>query len=336
MRFSYKTLLTAGAVFLASALSAHAQDRTLTIYTYDSFVSEWGPGPGITEAFEAECDCTIDWVAVDDAGLLLSRLRLEGEATNADIILGLDTNLMAEAEATGLLAPHQADLSRLDLPLPWDDATFVPFDYGYFAFVYDSDALAEPPASLADLIDNPDGAKIIIQDPRTSTPGLGLMLWVKTVYGDDAPAAWQSLSGRILTVTKGWGEAYNLFLEGEAPMVLSYSTSPAYHQIIEETQRYAAAMFPEGHYIQVEVAAMTANSDDQELARQFLDFITTDGFQTVIPTGNWMYPVTDLGDALPPEFGELPSPETVLLIDPDEVAANRTDWIDEWLNAIAQ
>ena len=278
MRFPLSVVLSAVSVLLASAVTAHAQDRTLTIYTYDSFVSEWGPGPGVTAAFEEECGCVIDWVAVDDAGLLLSRLRLEGDATKADVVLGLDTNLMAEAQQTGLLAPHGADLARLDLPLAWDDPTFVPFDYGYFAFVYDSEALPEPPSSLADLVDNPDGPKVIIQDPRTSTPGLGLLLWVKDVYGDDAPAAWEALSGRILTVTKGWSEAYNLFLEGEAPMVLSYSTSPAYHQIVEETERYGAAMFPEGHYLQVEVAAMTANTDDEDLARQFLNFITSDGF----------------------------------------------------------
>ena len=34
--------------------------ETLTIYTYESFISEWGPGGKIKEAFEKACDCTID------------------------------------------------------------------------------------------------------------------------------------------------------------------------------------------------------------------------------------------------------------------------------------
>src|SRR3546814_5226288 len=72
--------------------------------------------------------------------------------------------------------------------------------------------------------------------------------------------------------TKGWSEAYGLFLEGEAPLVLSYTTSPAYHMIAEDEDRYQAANFAEGHYMQVEVAAMTKSSDDPELARQFLRF----------------------------------------------------------------
>jgi thiamine transport system substrate-binding protein len=212
----------------------------------------------------------------------------------------------------------------------------VPFDYGYFAIVYDSEALAEPPASLAELIENGEGPKLIIQDPRTSTPGLGLLLWMQDVYGDDAGAAWARLNERILTVTKGWSEAYGLFLDGEAPMVLSYTTSPAYHQIVDETDRYRAAIFTEGNYLQVELAAMTARTDKQDLAREFLAFVLTRDFQETIPTGNWMYPVIDLGDDLPQAFRDLPRPPNTLLIDPGDVAAHRSAWIDTWLGAMTQ
>ena len=323
------------ALVLAGASSARADKDILTIYTYDSFTSEWGPGPAIEEAFEAQCDCDLQWVAVDDAALLLSRLRLEGHNTDADIVLGLDTALMAEAEAAGLVQAHRIDLSALDLPIDWNDAFFVPFDYGYFAIIYDSEALDAPPASLAELVNDTDGPKLIIQDPRTSTPGLGFMLWMRKIHGDDAADAWTKLNQRILTVTKGWGEAYGLFLDGEAPMVLSYTTSPAYHQMVEETDRYRAAMFDEGHYMQVEVAGMTAGTRNRELAQAFLSFILTPEFQTTIPTGNWMYPVTDIGEALPATFGKLPAPSDALLIESEEVAAKRSDWIDEWLGATA-
>ena len=29
-------------------------------------------------------------------------------------------------------------------------------------------------------------ARIVIQDPRTSTPGLGLLTWMKILYGENA------------------------------------------------------------------------------------------------------------------------------------------------------
>jgi len=85
-----------------------AQDKpVLTVYTYDSFVSEWGPGPQVEAAFEETCDCDIQFVGVEDGVALLSRLRLEGKNSSADIVLGLDTNLTAEAAETGLFAPHE-------------------------------------------------------------------------------------------------------------------------------------------------------------------------------------------------------------------------------------
>src|SRR5690606_7816442 len=133
----------------------------------------------------------------------------------------------------------------------------VPFDYGHFAVVYDSERIPRPPGSLAELIELSPETKIVIQDPRTSTPGLGLLLWMKAVHGDETAAAWEKLKDKVLTVTPGWSEAYGLFTNGEAEMVLSYTTSPAYHMIEEGSDRYRAAEFAEGHYLQIEIAAMT-------------------------------------------------------------------------------
>src|SRR5690606_22151559 len=103
-------------------------------------------------------------------------------------------------------------------------------------------------------------------------PGLGFVFWMRSVYGDQTPEAWKKLQKRILTVTPGWSEAYGLFTRGEAPMVLSYATSPAYHMIAENVERYQAAEFSEGHPIQIEVAAMTT-SKRSDLARNFLQFM---------------------------------------------------------------
>ncbi|MCB9957327.1 MAG: thiamine ABC transporter substrate binding subunit [Rhodospirillaceae bacterium] len=331
------TASTALALGLAAApvLSpALAQTPELVVYTYSSFVSDWGPGPELEEMFEAQCGCDLEFVGVEDGVVILSRLRLEGDSTDADVALGLDTNLLAEARDTGLLAPHDLDLSDLDLPVAWDDDVFVPYDYGYFAFVYDTEVLAEPPASLDELVHGSD-AEVLVEDPRTSTPGLGLLLWMRSLYGDEADAAWAALRPRIVTVSAGWSEAYGLFLGGEAPLVLSYTTSPAYHRIAEETERYAAALFEDGHYLQVEVAARLAGSDQPELARQFLEFLVSPDAQAVIPTTNWMYPVRMPEDGLPDAFDD-PSAITPLLIDPEEVAANRRQWIDDWLEAMSR
>jgi len=326
------TLLAA----ISLPLMANAQDnKSLTVYTHPSFAAEWGPGPGIEEAFESNCDCNLEYVVLDSGGDILQRLRLEGDSTDADVVLGLDTGTMETARQTGLLAPHKIGLDPLDLPVDWQDSLFVPYDWGYFAFVYDTEQLPDPPKSLEELVNAPEDLQIIIQDPRTSTPGLGLLLWMKAIYGDRAGEKWQDLSDNILTTTKSWSDGYfSLFMNGEAPMILSYSTSPAYHMAIDKTDRYQAAPFEEGHYLQVEVAALVEPSDQKALAREFLQFILTPDFQRHIPLKNVMYPAIDLGDALPKVFDRLIQPETTLFIDPATVAEKRKAWLDEWLNAM--
>ncbi len=324
------------AILLALSFSAQAATPKLVVYTYDSFTSDWGPGPQVKKAFEAQCACELELLGLDDGVSIMNRLKLEGSRSRADLVLGLDTNLTAEAAATGLFEDHQLKLQHSALPNPWTDKTFLPYDFGYFAFVYNREILAKPPASLHELVENSDGPTILIQDPRTSTPGLGLLLWVKKVYGDQAAQAWAKLSKRVVTVSKGWSEAYGLFLKGEAQMVLSYTTSPAYHIIAEQDQRFAAAKFSEGHYQQIEVAGLVASSQQKPLARQFLRFMISDEFQKIIPTSNWMYPAALADDQLPPEFTSLIDPSPALLFDDAQVAAERRAWVDEWLEVMSR
>ncbi|MBB3964320.1 thiamine transport system substrate-binding protein [Rhizobium metallidurans] len=333
----FKTYALGAAMLLAgfSATAAQAADKTLTIYTYESFTSEWGPGPKVKAAFEKTCGCSVNFVSVADGVALLSRLKLEGSGTKADLVLGLDTNLITEAKATGLFDASGVDTGALTVPGGFKDDVFVPYDYGHFAVIYDTQTIKTPPTSLKELVDGDPAQKIVIEDPRTSTPGLGLLLWVKSVYGDQAPEAWAKLKKRVLTVTPGWSEAYGLFTKGEAPMVLSYTTSPAYHMVSENTDRYQAASFSEGHYIQIEVAGLLKNAPDKALARDFLKFMITPGFQDTIPTNNWMMPVSKTSEPLPDAFGKLVNPSKTFLMSSDEVARNRKAWIDEWLAAMS-
>ena len=305
----------------------------LTIYTYDSFASDWGPGPKIKQAFEKQCGCQINFVPLEDGVAILNRLKLEGKHTKADLVIGMDESMLPEARRSQLFAPHQVDMTPLALPGGWQDDTFLPFDYGYFAFVYDGDKLKNPPKSLNELASRPD-LKIIYEDPRTSTPGQGLLLWVKQTQGEQAAAYWQQLAKKTVTVTKGWSEAYGMFLKGEADLVLSYTTSPAYHRLAEQKQNYHAALFEEGHYRQVEVAAQLKSAHQPELAARFMKFMLSDEFQSLIPTGNWMYPVTKV--ALPAGFNQNETPAKTLNFTEAEIATGRKAWLQEWRGAVSQ
>lgn len=330
---AFTTIFTATAALFAT-LPAVAQDKpTLTIYTYDSFASDWGTGPKLKEGFEAICACTLDFVTTDSAIGALRKVQLEGKTTKADIVLGLDTSVAGEAIATGLFAPHNTDTSNIKLPMDWQSDEFVPFDFGHFAFVYNKTKLPNPPTSFMELISDDNDLKIAIQDPRSSTPGLGLVLWLKAAYGDETNDVWDKLAPKVLTMTQGWSEAYGLFLDGEVDMVLSYTTSPAYHLVAEEDESYAAAPFEEGHYAQVEVAGILKSSTNKALAQDFLTYLVSPDAQAQIPHTNWMYPVIDLPTGIPDGFADLIEPTPELLLDDADVNANKGAWIDEVLAA---
>jgi thiamine transport system substrate-binding protein len=150
---------------------ALAGQPVLTVYTYDSFASEWGPGPVIEKGFEETCGCDLQFIGLDSSIGAFNRIRLEGASSKADVLLGLDVNLAGDARETGLFAAHGVELGELATPISWDDPLFAPFDWGHFAFVYDTRRMPAPPASFKELLDAPDDLKIAIQDPRSATPG---------------------------------------------------------------------------------------------------------------------------------------------------------------------
>ena len=325
-----KALAVAAALMTAS--SALAQTPVLTIYAGDYVTSEWGPGPRIEAMFEARCACDLQFKPGD----LLPRILLEGARTEADIVFGLNTDVTQRARESGLFASHGQPLDKLTLPIEWSDEIFLPYNYGHTAFVYDTTRLAKPPRSFDALLDAPDDLSIVIQDPRTSISGLALVLWVQAVYGDAAQDAWERLAPKILTVTRGWSESYGLFTDGEADMVLSYTTSPAYHIIEEDDRTKKAAIFPEGHYFMVELAAKVAGTDQPELADAFMAFVLSEEFQSMIATGNWSFPAALPREQWPDGFKELDLPEKVLFYSEDEAGELRDRAIEAWRTALSQ
>ncbi len=309
------------------------EKKNLIIYTYSSFTSGWGPGPKIKIEFEKFCNCTIKYISFDDGVSLLTRLKFENKTTKADLILGIDNNLIVEARNTGLFATYNVKpkiLDTLDLPVQWNDDFFLPFDYGWFAFIYHKDRVVNPPRSMEELINS--RYKLLLQDPRTSTPGLGMVLWIRKLYRSNDKKIWKKLNKNIVTYSKDWSASYGLFLKGEADMVLSYTTSPAYHSIIENNASYAATSFSEGHYMQIEVAGKIKNSQNEALADEFLEFMLSRDFQKHIPQTNWMYPAVK-NIELPRRFKSLPRPTKTLLFNNEEINENRKSWTKRWLYA---
>ncbi|WP_373777889.1 thiamine ABC transporter substrate binding subunit [Glaesserella sp.] len=313
------------------AVTAVAQQSTLTVYTYDSFASDWGPASQLEPLFEKQCGCDLKFMPFEDGVTMFNRIRLEGAKTKADVMLGIDNFVLPEAEKSGLFIPHELNTDSIELTPKWQNHRFLPYDFGEYAFIYNKEKLTDPPKSLKALVERQD-LKIIYQDPRTSTVGRGFLFWMNTVYGDHVEQAWETLAKHTVTVGKGWSETYGAFLKGEADLVLSYTTSPLYHQWHDKTDKYVAARFSEGHLMQIEVAAISKYSKQPALAKQFLAFLLQPEAQQVISYHNVMKPV--VSTASDPAFKTLPSYPVLNIAQPETNTVK--GWLNTWQKTLSQ
>ena len=293
------SILFISALCLVSCSKKNSSDsdsaKEVTVYTYDSFISEWGPGPEIARLFLEKTGITVNFVDCGDGAQILSKALSEKKSPESDVLLGLDNNLAWKARKAGILESYKPDgyenlYDGLEESLG-GDWILTPFDFSHFAIIFDTESGLIPPSNLSDLAKDEYAGKLILMDPRTSTPGLGFTAWTYAVFGEDYLNYWKSLKKSILTMSPGWSSGYGLFTKGEAPMCSSYTTSPAYHVEYGEGDRFQAVIFPEGHVQQVEGAGITKGAKNIKAAKTFIDFLISYEAQITIPLTQWMFPV---------------------------------------------
>ena len=270
-------------IFILITISSISAKEVLVVGTYDSFSAEWGPGPVIETEFEKNCNCDVQYVSTSQAGTLANEIFLKDK----DVILGVEM--------------HEFDYTSEN----WNI-----YDYGYFSFIYNEETLKEIPNSFEELISQKD-LKVVIQDPRTSPVGLGLLRWMKLTHPDNFPSILKKFNNNVLTYTPGWSEAYGIFLEGKADLVLSYSTSPFYHQEYEDEYKYKAIEFTDGHLVTKEIVYVRPDSEKQNLGKEFIEFMMRDNIQKIIAQMNIMYPARENDNNIPDKMRKLKKPKEI-------------------------
>ncbi len=309
--------------------------KTIIVHTYSSFASKYGLGPVVKQEFEAVCQCELKFKSYPNSGEMLYQLQNYGESVQADVILGYDESILSPDEAIKILTRHniaKLDLAALKLSSPADDYS-VPFDKGVFAFVYSEKNYPNPPKSMQELMTSPD--KLILIDPRSETVGRGLLFWVKSVMNERAHEFWRAIKPKTITFAKGWSEAYGLFLKSvdkkQPIMVISYWTSPFYHEIMEKRTDIKAIEFIEGNYGQVELMGIARQTKNPELAQEFIKFMLSKKIQNQLPTLQWMMPV--VSDAQVPVNFTKKSDPRVNNLPPELIKSNKIEWLKEWQTA---
>ncbi|MFA6475076.1 MAG: thiamine ABC transporter substrate-binding protein [Patescibacteria group bacterium] len=314
------------------------EPTTLTVYTYDSLSADYGLLPAIKDQFEQDHQITLNIVSFTDTGAMLNQLIAEKNNPKADVVLGLDNINLPDLKTNNLLDPYKPTrASAIPKRLRFDnDFTMTPFDYGYVSFVYDSQALTfSEPISLMELVNNSAyNKKIIIEQPGLSSPGTQLLFWAHQALGDDqAKEFFDKLSNQVLTVAPDWNTAYySMFLNDQAPIVLSYVTSPAYHIDQEQTDRYKTIPITDGYLPQVEGVGLVHGSAATTLGQQFIDYMLSQPVQQAIPTTQWMFPVLKNEVTLPDAYSQIITPnlKTSLPLDEITIQNNYTPYLEQW------
>lgn len=314
----------------------------LVVYTYESFVS-WGPAAVLEEVFEAQYDCDLQFVTAGGAKATLSRLLAERDvsATNADLFMA-EVNEIPRIVKYDLFLPVTKDdipnLAFVPEELLFDpDVGFVPYEYGYISLTYDSQVLSEDelPQSLDQLADPRYARMLVCEDPRTSSTGFSFLLWTIAQFGEEKYLDfWRSIDRTLLTITRGWTEAWTMLSHGEAPLIVSFSTDTAYGAMYEDSIDYRA-FAPGGQgYRTVFGIGIVKETDQPELAKAFIDLLLSKEIQEQLPRTEIMIPA-NLQAELPPEYDEyLIIPEDPLMLPLDLVGDRMDTWLHDWERAI--
>ena len=349
MKRTGTTLIAVGAM-LSLALAACGDDTdtdAVTLVAYDSFPTE---GTALNDAlaeFTADTGIAVELLIAGDTGSMLSKAALTAGNPEGDVMWGVDNTYLSRAIDAGVFAPYEsAALESIpaDFRALVPDFEATPVDYGDVCVNYDIGWFAErqldPPANFDDLLEPEYAGLLVVENPATSSPGLAFLMATIATYGDGWRDYWASLRANDVEVTDGWTEAYNERFSwtgrGPRPLVVSYASSPPAEVIFADPPRDDAptAVVTSTCFRQVEFVGVLDGTDAPEEARALVDFLASARFQRELPLTMFVYPA-DASVELPPEFVEFASvPEAPLTLDPAEIEANRSTWIDEWTGIV--
>lgn len=319
--------------------------QTLTIMTHDSF----NAGADVIAEFEQANKVNLRFLKSGDAGSALNKAILAKGNPLADVLFGVDNAFFSRAVSSGIFEPYKpAALAQIPAELQLDpEGRLTPIDYGFVNFNYDKAAFGDGklpvPQTLRDLTKPEYKGKVVVTSPATSSPGLAFLLTTIATFGEDGDYPWTQFWTDMLAndvqVVDSWETAYYTNFSGSSgkgpqPIVLSYATSPAAEVYFSEgklTEPPTENLLPDkGAFRQIEFAGILQGTKNLELAQRWIDYMVDTRFQSDIPLSMFVYPANP--KATQPEvfqkFAAVPSEPAVIA--PEEIAAKRDQWIQQW------
>lgn len=335
-------------LILAGCTPAEPQTSTLTVMTHDSFAVS----TALVERFEHENNTRLVFIKGGDTGAILNRAILTKKSPEADVLYGVDNTFLSRAIQEDIFLPYRSPALKT-IPSEFilaEGGEALPVDYGDVCLNYDKVYFAEHHLTLPESLDaltQPQYGKgtgqdglLVVENPAVSSPGLAFLLATVAEFGPDHYLEyWQTLKKNGVVVVNDWTTAYYTNFSGSSgkgaqPLVVSYASSPAAEVIYAAepiTQAPTASLVSDGMcFRQIEFVGILKGTQNEALARKFVDFMLSREFQEDMPLQMFVYPV--LPEAVLPEEFNLynQSPANPARLDPGVIAENRDAWIQAW------
>ncbi len=304
------------------------EDRTIRVYASSSFIAKWGPGPALKELFEKQNIFKVEFLESPDVAMTLQKISFEKENSTVDLVLGLDqfdiSRLTSKVEwrplqsINGEFVPEIAQLFK-------EQKNFIAYDWAPMTFISRQD-LPVQVTQLDDLLKPELKGRIALQDPRTSSPGLQLLIWIfENKPPEQAIIFLKALMKQAHSFSSGWSGSYGLFKNRQSDIVFSYVTSPIYHVVEENDSNFVSLEMKEALPVQVEFAGVPATCKNCEGAEQFLKFMVTREAQKIIMAKNYMLPVVE-------RVKEATEFDAIKVYRTNPVKFYEQEKIDKWIN----
>ncbi|MDF9747398.1 thiamine ABC transporter substrate-binding protein [Natrinema salsiterrestre] len=323
----------------------------LRVATYESMVDGENPaGPWLKQAFEEEYpDAELTWTIPNNGINDYIDREQQGADIDADVYLGANVDDLVRIDDNlddgGLLRDlnvdriDRADRIRDGLDMGDPHGRVLAYDTGYICLVYDENVVDEP-ETLDDLTEPAYEDALLAQNAQQSDPGQAFLLWTIDAYGEDGYLDyWQGLEENGIRVLNDWSESYTgAYMEGDRPMVVSYSTDQVFaNQYDYDMSRHQIAFPNDQGYANPEGMGVFEGASEVDLAYEFLDFALSSDAQAQIAQRNVQFPAVaaehvDLDEEFD-RYAHVP-PEAVT-VGYEELRGNLDGWVENWAREFA-
>jgi iron(III) transport system substrate-binding protein len=294
--------LSLAATLALPVLPAHAQEKVLNIYSARHYPGDQALYDGFTRA----TGIRINRVDSDDNGIL-TRLRAEGAASPADVVLLVDAARLAVADEQGLFRPIQS--AKLDAAIPPElraprtpeGVTWTGFSTRARVIVYDPLRVKAEDVATYEQLADPKLKGLLCTRSGSHPYNLSLFATVIERLGDEKGEAW--LRGLVANMARppkgGDTDQIRAVASGECGVAItnSYylarlvnSDKPEDRKVVERVRVVWPNQASTGTHVNIAGAAVARHAKHVEAAIQFLEYLASPEAQQYFANGNNEFP----------------------------------------------